>query len=148
MATVYDVAGRRAASSLAKGSTNLYAAARQTPGVNAWHSVNGTGGELAAARALGLYWPGSVDAGHAADIGVNGQVRTREEGAHMDLCVRPTDPPEHVYVLVIGTLPDYEVVGWIRGTDATRDEWAGQSGGRPVWYVPRHALHDINGPTP
>jgi hypothetical protein len=58
---------------------------------------------------------------------------THETGG---LIVRVKDKPGRLFVLVVGTLPRYRVVGWKRIDDARRDEYRWQD----VWKVPQSGL--------
>ena len=90
-----------------------------------YYSVVGAGGEMAAAKALGLYWPGGVDQKKSEpDIPLDWQVRTRS-AAHFDLIVRDDDRPDHKYILVTGDFPTFNVLGGLLGRDARRPEWLG-----------------------
>jgi len=110
-------------------------------------AIEGACGELAAARALGRYWNGSINTfKDDGDIGYNLEVRTThyQNGC---LIVRPADKDESIYLLVIGVAPRYRVVGWIVGGKAKTPEWlSSRPDGRPAaWFVPQHALHPIAG---
>lgn len=101
--------------------------------------VNGAAGELAAAKGLRLYWPGSTERG-AVDIPPDVQVRTRPR-RDWDLAVHKTDADDERFVLVVGIIPVFDVVGWIWGRDAKRDEWFHARGPHdPEFWVPQSAL--------
>lgn len=105
--------------------------------------------ELVVAKALGLYWDGSVDTYKRADIEVLSQgiqVRhTRQPRGR--LIIRPRDPEFEYYVLVTGKLPNFVVHGWIFGKDARQDKWWSNMGHehRPyAWCVPQSDLQPID----
>lgn len=101
--------------------------------------INGAGGELAFAKALGIYWDAGVNTFKAPDVG-GFQVRTRSKATY-DLIVREGDSDMEVFVLVVGEMPDYRIVGGIRGARAKRDEWLRDHGGHGrAWFVPQSAL--------
>ena len=105
--------------------------------------ILGAAGELAVAKVLGRYWGGDVGSFKKADLGQSVQVRTRSKHEY-DLIVRADDNPDDVYVLVTGTPTRLRVHGWIRGTDARRDEWIQTHGNRPpAWFVPQSALRPL-----
>lgn len=138
------VAGKRATG----GYSDLYAAGTVALDVKTERGLNGVYGEIAAARALGVYWPPSWGTYHDADLPPDWQVRTRRPTRDFpfpDLCFRPGDNPDHKYILVTGSLNDteYRVYGWIYGRDCVRDKWAGHSGGYRVYYAPRRFLNPI-----
>ena len=109
------------------------------------YHIEGALGEMAAARALGMYWDHAVGNYKAADLGEDVQVRTRSEHWH-DLIVRPDDDSEHTYVLVTGRAPSYSVVGYILGSKAQQPEWWKSVGTRDKesWFVPQGDLHPIS----
>lgn len=99
---------------------------------------------MAYAKAAGVYWSGSVDTFKAPDVETV-QVRTRSgDGPRTDLIVRRSDDPDDVFVLVIGKIPNYRIVGWMRGHEAWRDEYIASHGSRaPAWFVPPDKLHEF-----
>jgi hypothetical protein len=106
--------------------------------------VEGACGEVAAAKVLGRFWSPTANAFSAPDIGRKIGVRTRSRHDY-DLNIRPSDKPDHVYVLVTGRAPNFIVRGYMLGADARRDEWLRDYGGRPsAWFVPQDALLDID----
>jgi hypothetical protein len=108
--------------------------------------INGACGEMAAAKALNLYWPAHINNFKGPDLsgpGYDIQVRTRSQ-SHYDLLVRDDDNDEHFFVHVLGQAPEYEVVGMMKGRDAKRLEWRQNYGERPpAFFVPREALVPI-----
>jgi hypothetical protein len=105
--------------------------------------IEGALGEQAVAKALNIYWDGSVNTWKANDLaGI--QVRTRREGWH-DLIVRQEDSDVSAWVLVTGKEGVYNVRGWIAGSDAKRPEWLKDHGNRPkAYFVPQSALRPIS----
>ncbi len=105
--------------------------------------INGAGGELAVAKALDRYWGGHVKTFKAADVGRDTQVRTRVKH-DMELIVRDSDNPDHIYVLVTGQAPRYVVHGWIHGDKARQPQWRKTHGNLPAaYFVPHQALHPL-----
>jgi hypothetical protein len=124
-----------------------------------WNNhIEGAAGEIAAAKALGMYWNGSVNTFQSGgDVG-NIQIRTRikpserklrwlrREGspeaelAPYRLIVRNSDRDADVFVLVVSLmpLPEYMVVGWTFGAHAKRQEFEDDPGGlkMPAYFVP------------
>lgn len=108
--------------------------------------LTGAAGEIAVAKALGVYWPPSVGTFKAPDIGSDVQVRTRTQDSH-ELIVRPDDSSDDFYVLVIGRLPSFRIVGWIHGAQAKQERWIQMHGGRPpAYFIPQSELTSINQP--
>lgn len=121
----------------------------ETPGANGipaeapvWDvDIEGACGELAAARALGLYWSGAAGVAKLPDVGGSVEVRTAAQGR---LILRPDDPDDRRFVLVIGRVPTFDVCGWIYAGDGKRPEYAKAPNGRPpAWFVPRSRLRPI-----
>lgn len=109
--------------------------------------IVGVCGELAAARALNVFWYPSVNTFHAvSDLPGGIEVRsTTKTTGRVSLIVRDNDPVDRVYVLVTGEPPDMNVVGWISGADARSDEFrCNPNGDRPAWFVPVSRLAPIN----
>lgn len=101
--------------------------------------------ELAVAKGLGKFWSPAESAAldrEQGDVGAGWQVRwTRRENGR--LIVHPRDADGHIFLLVVGSMPDFRICGWIRGVDAKREEfmWAGAP--RPAYFVPQSALTAI-----
>ena len=98
--------------------------------------INAAGAELAASKFIGRRWTMSIGEVFAeSDLEPNVEVRfTRHQGG--GLIVRQQDKADRVYVLLIGSIPTYRVVGWIRGEEARRNEYRWQE----VWKVPQPRL--------
>ena len=106
--------------------------------------LQGCRGELAAGRAYGTDVQLHVNTYHSlADIGSVGEVRTRSNST-WDLIVRPADPPDRYYILVIGSCmhgTELDVIGGIWGSDARKKEYVADHGGYgSSWFVPQEAL--------
>lgn len=108
--------------------------------------IVGCVGEMAVAKALGATWTGSVDTFKTvADLGHNIQVRHRTNPS-WDLIVRSNDKNDDAFVLSRGMPPGaIEVVGWIRGVEAKKEEWLKDYGGygKPSYFVPSSELKEI-----
>jgi hypothetical protein len=115
---------------------------------NGWqYHIDGALGEYAVARHLGVFWWGDINRFDGADVGRH-QVRCRSvyPGVESDLIVRQADKDEDNYILVLNRCPTFDIVGWITGGDAKREEfWSDPSGrGVPAWFVPQCALRPID----
>jgi hypothetical protein len=103
--------------------------------------VQGACGEIAVAKAIGKYWAPSVNTFHTEpDIAPDIEVRhtDRVDGS---LIVRPNDDPDRWYFLVTGTAPEFQIVGYIKGSAARQPAWESDPGvHRPAWFVPQTAL--------
>jgi hypothetical protein len=104
------------------------------------NEIEGAGGEMAFAKWANVYWHPGVGTYKAPDVG-GYQVRTRTESWY-DLIVRNNDKDDDRFALVLGKMPDYQIVGWISGREAKQDRWRRNHGGYgPAWFVPQAALH-------
>lgn len=112
-------------------------------GEDPWEGdIQGAAAELAVAKKLGRYWDGSVNTFKRGDVGA-AQVRStpRRDGS---LIVRSNDSEDDFYILVTGAIPEFNVVGYIRGADAKADRFRRAPAGRPAaWFVPQSALHAL-----
>lgn len=106
-------------------------------------NVEGAAGEIAAAKALGTYWGGTVNTfksmGDVGDL----EVRTRSKD-YYELIVREGDNSNAIFILVTGQSPNYNVVGWIKASDAKQKRWRKTHGGRPpAYFVPHENLRPL-----
>lgn len=147
------VAGARQASAVAKGFTGTKHGLPKESGF-ALH-FNGVAAEMATARAMGVYWPPSVDTFRGqpdipASCGKPAvEVRWISQ-ENYDLKLRKDDSPDACYVLVSGTPPTMHIRGWIYGKHGMVDEfWTDLGNGRPaLWCVPKRRLFGPGGRKP
>jgi len=108
--------------------------------------IIGAFGELSMCKIMGWEWSGSVGSYKGPDAKQNIEIRTRTNWNH-DLIVKPYDNMDHVFVLVIGSAPTYEAVGWITGREVeAKFEIKDPGGGfsEPCFFVPQSCLHPID----
>ena len=107
-------------------------------------NIEGACGECAFAKAMNLYWDGSINRFSAGgDVGERYQIRTLK-CHHYDLLVRPGDADEKPYILVTGRSGKYQVHGWAWGREAKREEWLEAKGGRePAYWMPQSELRPL-----
>lgn len=113
--------------------------------VNSWTlNAEGAAGEMAVAKLLNVYWEPIAGDSKASDVGPF-QVRTNISRKHTDLCLRPKDRDDRIYISVLSFAPIFEVVGWITGADGKQQKWlrAGAPDRPDCFYVPRSELHAI-----
>lgn len=107
-------------------------------------NILGACGEMVVCKALGWFWSPTVNTFHrVADIGRNVEARTtsRQDGC---LIVRDNDPDDRYYFLVIGEPLTFRVAGWMKGSEAKRDEWIRDPGvRRKAWFVPQDKLKPL-----
>jgi hypothetical protein len=102
--------------------------------------VEGAMGEMVVAKARGKYFMPTVNNFKEADLGTNVQVRLRMFH-HWDLIIRDNDNPEHIYVLVTGTGPEFCIRGWAYAKDVMLPEYRKDHGGSgEAWFIPESAL--------
>lgn len=107
--------------------------------------VHGCIGEMAAAKALGIQWTGSVDT-FKAHGDLRGAIEVRHRtNKDWDLIVRPREAKDRLYVLTRGTPPEtVEVVGYAQGHYLMQDKWKKNYGGRgEAYFVPANELRPI-----
>ncbi len=110
---------------------------------SAWDvDIEGACGELAACKALGVYWNPSVDVYNVPDIPPDIDVKTTATGQFI---VKPHYIDSRRYLFVQGAAPTYKVVGWIFGCEAKRIDWhKTQREDYPAaYFVPQSALRPL-----
>lgn len=136
-----EIGCRRHLAALQAGLPDRHGAGRDNDG---WTKhVEGAAGEMAVAKALNLYYDGSVNTFRdGADVG-RIQVRTRSE-PHFELLVRDSDADADPFLLVTGRAPSFRIVGWMYGGDAKQEAWRHAHGGREAaYFVPHVALEPL-----
>jgi hypothetical protein len=109
--------------------------------------IVGACGEMAVCKALGRFWTPSVNTFHkTADVPPDIEVRATKRDDNC-LIVRDNDPDDRYYFLVVGEPPDMTVVGYLKGSEAKKNQWVRDPGNRRrAWFVPQEALHHIKNP--
>ena len=117
--------------------------------MDAWQrillDVDGAGAEIAVAKYLGVYWGGAFGQG-GVDIEPNIDVKyTKHEMGR--LLVRPDAKDDVKFVLVRGGMPNYELIGWIMGSEAKNPEWLDKPDWRrpEIYCVPEESLRKFRG---
>jgi len=137
MAIAYDVGARREANARVRGLKDSVF----KDDLASWGThIEAAGAEMAVAKALGLYWDGSVNVGHREDLPRTGlEVRWNQDPNRTSCKVKPKDTG--IVVAVRGSSPAYELLGWIRAEDAKRQEWLHHRRDYPPAYLaPSSAL--------
>lgn len=105
--------------------------------------------ECAVAKALGVYWSGSVGDCKVPDVGRNLQVRGSisdpiDPQGVISLIVRPDHDKDHMgdaFVLVYGRAGRYVIAGWLWGTEVAIPRYSKDPGGRgAAWFAPMEDL--------
>lgn len=108
--------------------------------------VEAAAAEVAAAKALDRFWTDLAGLDEDGDVGshapkIHVRHTTLEYGR---LILRPNDPGEGIFVLVIGTVPTFTVVGWITAAEGRAIGERFEGNGRPPCVmVPQSALHPL-----
>lgn len=139
MLTAASIGVRRQVQNLAAGRTDAHGASPE----DGWTPhVEGCAGEMAVAKAFGMFWSGSLGDLRADDVGQL-QVRTGMRHDHK-LILHHRDPDDRAFVFVTGRMPNYVLHGWIMARDGKREEfWADPARGRPAFFVPQSALRSL-----
>ena len=106
--------------------------------------IEGAGAELAVAKAVNRYWAGFYHHDPEKFAGDIGEIEVRWTW-RMDgrLIVHDRDKDESPFVLVRGSFPEYDVVGWIYGKNAKQSRYLYNGDGRPAYFVPATDLWDM-----
>jgi hypothetical protein len=104
----------------------------------------GACGELAVAKAAGVFFLPSVNTFHRVpDCLGDCEVRSTDlsDGS---LIVRDNDSDDRKFVLAIVADDTVRLVGWLTGAEAKKQEWLRDPDGRrPAWFVPQSSLRPI-----
>ena len=106
--------------------------------------IEGTLGEFAVAKYLGLY-PSGITAWNSTDVGEYFEVRTRPK-EYQQLFIKKTDKKDKYYILVHGAFGDYTIRGWISAYEAlSHPEWIHDNNGKTslTCWVPHQNLFPI-----
>lgn len=137
-----EVGRRRWKSSSERGSRPNFPDAKEID------HIDGAGAELAFCRALKLTWPASVDTFTSQpDVYPNWEIRSLRNMSGVKVRPADKDPDDRLVVWVRGSLPTYEVMGYIRAGGARRHpEWKKDPGkrGSPIWLVPEGKMVPID----
>jgi hypothetical protein len=107
------------------------------------NDIEGAGGEMAVAKALGLYWSGALGVLRAPDLsGYARRIEVRTTAVPTGhLLLHPRDPDNAICILVVGSTPRFELKGWILGKDGKLKVYEKElNPGRPAFCVPQEAL--------
>ena len=122
-----------------------------TPISDVGWSVVSAVAECAVAKALGMYWDGSINTFSRPDLGdyeIKAQLHhTIDPNKHSNfLVIKPNSPNHLVHILVlVHSNTKYEVVGFRRASDAKFERYEAQVGNRPMFYrVPADELDNIS----
>lgn len=103
--------------------------------------INGCAAEIAFAKGMGMYWWPRATPDPDGDVG-DWQVRwtEREDGA---LILHESDRDDQRFALVIGSMPDYRIAGWMFAAAGKIDAYWRDEVKRPAFFVPQDKLNRI-----
>ena len=135
-----DVGVRRNVEALSKNRRRSFEG-----GLSTWDAhILGACGEMAFAKAFGLYWEAGVNTFKAGGDVCAVEVRTRSRHDY-ELIVRDNDPDGRVFFLVTGGPNTFRLHGWIKSEEARRPEWRKNHGAyQPAYFVPHSALRSLD----
>jgi len=111
-------------------------------GHGAIDDIEAAAAEFAVSLAMNISWQAGVNTFKDAD---NGNLTQARATKHQDGCliVRPNDPDNHRYILVIQEGETrFNIVGWMWGSDAKQEQWKKAPNGRPpAFFVPQEELN-------
>jgi len=107
--------------------------------------IQAAAAECAVAKALGKYWPASVNTFKGKpDIPPDIEVRQTHH-ANGRLLIRERDDPGYKYVLVTGRIPTFEIRGFILGNDGKNHLFQDAPNDRaPAYFVPQDKLNELD----
>jgi hypothetical protein len=124
------------------GNTNKYHA-----GEVLWDTdIEGAGAEEAFCKHKNIFWNGAVNTFKEADIIGNVQIRhTVLDWGKLIVRKREGENLDDYYVLVVGRMPNYKVVGFLKGREAAQDKWWINPNNKEwAWFVPQQDLKDVD----
>ena len=107
------------------------------------NDIEGACAEMAFCKIHGLYWDASVNTYKLPDIpDTNIQIRstTYDSGK---LIIRENDPDNDIYILVIGQMPNYKIIGGIQGKAGKHERFLSNPNNQaPCYMIAKHYLDD------
>lgn len=143
MQLAYLVAGQRRIMNMKKGLSGRYGAPEGEGSEEL--DLIAARGEMAVAKALNLFWTGTVGDYGAVDVGGMVEVRTRTKKWHA-LILHPGDNDNLPFVLAdASSPPQIRLAGWIMARDGKRKEFWGDPSGknRPAYFVDQEHLRPM-----
>jgi len=112
--------------------------------------IHGAISELAVAKAFGIYWSPAVGRTDTEVGDIAGKFHVKSITNKNHCCIiRPNDPPEFPYVLVLLDLPMTYLMGWIEGTEGKnpifwREANSTNTLHTSAFFVPQRALKPMS----
>lgn len=143
MQLAYMVAGQRRIMNMKKKLPGKYGAPEREGSEEL--DLVAARGEMAVAKALNLYWTGTVGDYGAVDVGGLVEVRSRTKDWH-SLILHPSDRDDLPFVLAdVSDPPRVRLAGWIYAKDGKQDKfWSDPSGkNRPAFFIEQKHLRPL-----
>lgn len=143
MQLAYMVAGQRRIMNMKKKLPGKYGAPEREGSEEL--DLVAARGEMAVAKALNLYWTGTVGDYGAVDVGGLVEVRSRTKDWH-SLILHPSDRDDLPFVLAdVSDPPRVRLSGWIYAKDGKQDKfWSDPSGkNRPAFFIEQKHLRPL-----
>lgn len=124
------------------GSTEVYGS---VAGGDYWTvDIEAAAGELAVAKALGVFWcpKDSAEEDRQAGDVAGLQVRHTRRLSGSLIC-HNRDRDQDRFVLVLGAMPSFRVAGWIDAKSAKSEEFWREDVPRAAFFVPQHKLFSL-----
>lgn len=99
--------------------------------------------ELAAAKALNLYWSGAVGDYSAPDVGGFVDVRSIGEANH-SLILHEWDEDTRPFILVHCQPPRFSLLGWAYAAEGKQDAYWREDVRGPAWFAPQAILRPMS----
>lgn len=106
--------------------------------------IEGCMAELAAAKSIGVEWPGEHDVpDYPGDLieGIHVRATKHKTGR---LILHESDPDREIFILVCGEYGTYNVAGYTFSDEGKKQQfWDDPVKGRPAYFVPQNKLWPI-----
>lgn len=112
----------------------------------AWmNHVEGAGAECTVAKHTGKFWDGSFGTfTEKPDVGPYHVKWVMRKNGRLRIPLKRPPDALAIFVLVRGSMPDYEMVGWLRAGEGMKDEYIDDPNNRGAeYFVNQDLLHDM-----
>lgn len=107
------------------------------------NNKDASGAEMAVGRYEGAYWYAGINTFDWPDVYPDIEVRQTDD-PNGSLIIRPGSDRSRNYYLVRGTMPNYDIVGWINAAEGMNPKWLRDPGDHgPAYFVPASALREV-----
>ena len=108
------------------------------------NDIEGALTEMAFCKAFGIYWDGSVNTFKNPDVPDTPiQIRGTEYNTGK-LIIRENDPSNDLYILVVGSIPNYRIIGGLFGHQGKVDDYVSNPNNQgKCWMIPQEHLRPV-----